>query len=511
MKKRIFLLIATMMVLACIFALSVSAEVVIPEFTDVIDVTVTGDGVVSPIDTSNLGTAAMDDNTSKVLLIDENGNYATYLSKYITQPQGKATDYGLILYFDALNTATGKSYTAASIVRFEIPEGIHRVYSTLSFSECTSMITVKASTTLWINESGAYSKCSSLKIIDYSQITSSEIKTTTSAMFANNSSVEEVRLPKNLVSMGKTAFHNDGSLKRVYIPSTFTTTTSIVNTGTGKCAFFYTGDIEKAQSVFPSTMPTSYTVTLEYVEWDSAKSDDYYVELAQNHSDKYVIYIVCGYSECNAFYYGEHLAEDNPCVVNCNRCQLTTVKENPIHNECITISYANGYNNVGSEATICTNAGCPYSVTKEAPALFTCLGYSAQEYANGGISVSFVIDHDAIETYEAITGNTLKYGLFAVAEEKLGTNEIMNAQGQTADGVASVEFSSRDYDMFSMRIIGFETAVHKSAQLAIGAYVIEKTADNSSVSYLQASAPATGNTYHFVSFNNLTGYLPAEE
>ena len=87
MKKKVFLLVVMLAVLTCIFAISVSAEATaIPEFTGVIDVTAKGDGVVKSIDTSSLSTleAVVNDNASRVLLMDENGNYATYLSKYIT-------------------------------------------------------------------------------------------------------------------------------------------------------------------------------------------------------------------------------------------------------------------------------------------------------------------------------------------------------------------------------------------------------------------------------------------
>ena len=83
MKKKVFLLLTMVALFACVLAISVSAESEIPEFTDVIDVTVTGEGVVAPIDTSSLSSleAVVNDNASRVLLRDENGNYATYLSK----------------------------------------------------------------------------------------------------------------------------------------------------------------------------------------------------------------------------------------------------------------------------------------------------------------------------------------------------------------------------------------------------------------------------------------------
>ena len=140
--------------------------------------------------------------------------------------------------------------------------------------------------------------------------------------------------------------------------------------------------------------------------------------------------------------------------------------------------------------------------TASAPALFTCLGYSAQEYANGGISISFVINKNAIEEYTEITGNSLSYGVFASSQKRAqddqGTDkEIVNADGTVIDGVASVDFSKYDYDIFAIKIIGFETEEHKNVQLALGAYVIA----NGKVSYLQEGKPAEGNLYCYTSFN----------
>ncbi|MBQ7761565.1 MAG: leucine-rich repeat protein [Clostridia bacterium] len=323
--------------------------------------------------------------------------------------------------------------------------------------------------------------------------------------------IESIIIPTTVTKINDTMFKGCNNLTTIYLSNT---TTEIANdvfkAESGREPklekIFFVGTKAELEALIANTNTSNNAPFLDVAA--TIISYEEYLAL-EDKSGKYAVY---DYNYCEAYTEGVHTPSDDKisvCVSSCTDCGTSLVEH--IDGNVVTTMVYTSFDKAGTKTSACQNAQCTHNVQETLAPLFINKGYSAQEYANGGISVSFVIDRDAIEAYEAFTGNTLKYGLFAVAEEKLGTNEIMNAQGQTADGVASVEFSSRDYDMFSMRIIGFETDAHKSAQLAIGAYVIEVTADNSSVSYLQASAPATGNTYHFVSFNNLTGYLPTEE
>ena len=515
MKKKFFLLLVMVTMLTCVLAISVSASSEIPDFTDVIDVTTVGEGVVEQIDVSSVSTleAVVNDNMSRVLLVDANGNYVTYLSKYvITTAKTGAGDYGMNFKFDALNDATGKGYSSASVVRFEIPEGVERMYSA-TLSGCSNLLSIKCGSTFWVLESGVFktANCPSLKVIDFSASTKTTIKTTVTSVFANNSSIEEVRFPKGLVEMGSSAFHNDSSLKRVYIPSTFTKTTSIVNKTVDKSTFFYTGDMATAKSVFPGMLPTSYTMTLEYVDWDPTKSDDYYVELAENHSSTYVIYIVCNYSGCNAFYDGEHVKDNNPCVINCERCSMTGIAEkNPVHSESIDILYANGYHNVGAKITSCTNEGCAHSTTEETPALFICLGYSAPEDGRGGIAIGYTVNNVAIKEYTEATGETLKYGVFAVLQDRLGNNDVFSEDGTAADGVINAEITNYEFVAFEIKIIGF-TDTQKDVKLAMGAYVAVTDGETTEYSYMQGGEPNENEKYCFVSYNDIVGTPSTDE
>lgn len=184
----------------------------------------------------------------------------------------------------------------------------------------------------------------------------------------------------------------------------------------------------------------------------------------------------------------------------CEVCEKT-IKEALTHDLITVINYENGYAQVGTKVVSCKNEGCTVcNENVEAESLFINQGYSTKEYADGGFSISFVVNRSAISQYTEITGNSIKYGVFAVAGAKIGTSEAVNADGTTANGVARVDFTNKGYDLVAIRIVGFTTDEHKNAQLALGAYVIE---NENKVSYLQVGTPETGAKYSFVTFNGL--------
>ncbi|MBQ7352607.1 MAG: leucine-rich repeat domain-containing protein [Clostridia bacterium] len=138
-----------------------------------------------------------------------------------------------------------------------------------------------------------------------------------------------------------------------------------------------------------------------------------------------------------------------------------------------------------------------------APALFVCQGYSAPLYGNGGMLMGFTVNKNAISAYTDATGKTLSYGLFAGVDTKLGTNEAISKEGVAQNGAVSVDFTTRNYDIMEIKVVGFETTAHKEAQVILGAYVIETNGDEKTVSYLQNGEIAEGKKYVSMSYNDL--------
>ena len=143
-------------------------------------------------------------------------------------------------------------------------------------------------------------------------------------------------------------------------------------------------------------------------------------------------------------------------------------------------------------------------VLKEVAALFRCLGYSASEAGAAGIAVGFTVNSEAITEYKAITGKDVKYGVFAVSQEKLGDAEIFGKDGATS-GVLSADITVHGFSMFELKVAGF-TDEQKGMTLAMGAYVKTTQGETVEYSYMQDDSKGVkvGN-YYFVSYNNIAG------
>ncbi|MBQ7226089.1 MAG: leucine-rich repeat protein [Clostridia bacterium] len=464
MKNKIFLVIAISLLLVCTLAISISATTAIPEFTDVIDVSAT-------IDTSSLAKGVQDDNSSRVLLRNEDGSYSTYLTKYITKFNGGYNDDDhFVPYFDALINATGKNYDVTSIISIEIPEGTLRLSNTYSkTSTWTNVMYVKAPSTLVRQASMSFTPCANIKVLDFSK---ANISNADKEFLTNNSSVEKIIFPAGCTTLGQWSLHSLTALECVYVPATVETTNGLINdrTGSGKFVFFYTGDI-KAETQHTALYTSLNKDSIVELKWDATKSDSYYIDLAKTEGK---IYIVYGYSVCNAFYDGKHLTAEQTY-------EFTSFTEK---------SY------VKSICSRC-NQG---TVLKEIAPLFTCLGYSAPENGKGGIAIGFTVNSEAIAEYKEVTGKTVSYGVFAAIKDRLNGGDVFE-NGEANECAIVVDMTTYATAAFEIKIIGFETDNQKTAQIAMGAYV---KVDND-YSYMQNSAPDENEKYCFDSFNDIVG------
>jgi hypothetical protein len=169
-----------------------------------------------------------------------------------------------------------------------------------------------------------------------------------------------------------------------------------------------------------------------------------------------------------------------------------------------TITYPNGYLQAGKATYVCENCGA--SKEESAPALFECLGYSVPQNGRGGIAIGYDVNTDAIEKYTTLTGKNVKFGSFAVAKAKLGTNDVFNENGEKANGVISIDLTSYKLSTFEIKIVGF-TDEYKDFGLAMGAYVAVTDEQGTKYSYMQAGTPNAGEKYCFVSYNDVIASL----
>ncbi|MBQ7761556.1 MAG: leucine-rich repeat protein [Clostridia bacterium] len=422
-----------------------------------------------------------------------------------------------VTYFSAFSQAD--FFNGASSL--EIIHNIDKVpttsYTGAMFANCASLKEITLLPGLTSISSSCFSGCSSLTKIDIpSTVTSVSTKA-----FYGCSGLTELILPNGVTSVGKLAFSgctkleklNFGesfttfvrvntdyetttsctSLKYVYIPEGFLTAISgasagdykhIFNISSAKIAFFFTGTEEQAEQIKTIMASTNNNPNLGNATLEKYDPTVDYTDYASTKGSNVLIW---GYNKCEAFYEGTHL-EDGEVA-------YTYVDEN---GNATTESYTSAL----KVSCPCGRSCGVESVIETIPALFTNLGYSEKEYSNGGIQISFAVNNQAVARYNEVMNTTIAYGIFAVAQgnaqdEEGNDKAIINADGTSVTGVASVDFSKHTYDIFAIRVIGFETEAHMNAQLALGAYVI----DGGKVTYLQAGTPADGNTYCYTSYN----------
>ena len=173
----------------------------------------------------------------------------------------------------------------------------------------------------------------------------------------------------------------------------------------------------------------------------------------------------------------------------------------------VGIEYSN-YSQNGEKTVICGN--CGEQAILEAPALFTCLGYSAPEDGIGGIAIGFTVNNVAIAEYEEATGKTLKYGVFAVLQDRLGDKDVFADDGTATEGVIGAEITNYQFVAFELKIVGF-TDEYKDIKLAMGAYVAVTDGETTEYSYLQSGTPNEKEKYCFVSYNDIVNAPSTDE
>ena len=278
--------------------------------------------------------------------------------------------------------------------------------------------------------------------------------------------ITEIVLPEGLTYIDERAFDACANLKKIYIPRTVTFVDEIAFRGVTDAEYYFTGFEE-------ITIGWEITDKIQYV----------------NH--------------CDVYYGGEHICEDDgdcTTALECERCLAVIEAASDIHDNRIVVEYTNGFMFAGIKKDGCIK--CSKNETEILAPLFTCLGYSAPEDGRGGIAIGYTVNNEAIVEYETITGKTLKYGVFAVMKDKLGTNDVFAEDGTVAEGVINADITSYEFALFELKIIGF-TDEYKDLKLAMGAYVAVTDGETTEYSYMQSGSPNENEKYCFVSYNDI--------
>ena len=178
------------------------------------------------------------------------------------------------------------------------------------------------------------------------------------------------------------------------------------------------------------------------------------------------------------------------------------------NSDAIYISYES-YTEKGDGKYICSVCEKEYIAVGVKEPLFNVQGYSAPEDGRGGIAIGFKANLDAVNEYELLTGKKVNYGVFAVAQSKLGDNDIFDANGNPSRGVINADVTEYNFKSFELKIIGFNDE-QKDAMLVLGAYVKTTDGDKIEYSYIQSGKPQENEKYAAISYN-LVLYPPAYE
>ena len=549
MKKKLFLIIAMTFLMVVAFAFSVSAAgSTSNEFAETPD---TIDGIAAP---TKIGT------NERVVMLGSDGLYYTFPAYYILNDNTSCSLKTNNSVNQVLGYADGTSHKNY-VVRIEIPEGTtyingnlldyntNLVYAkmpntvtntgTKVFQSCTNLETLILSNSLTIIQNDFCKGCSKLSspIVIPATVTAIKgycfdgcNKLTSVTNYAENLTsidgnafsgcpITEFNFPDNLTSIGQHAF-NGAQFTEVDLPNTITSLGSGVFQGCTQLTYIRLPEqlTQLPHDFLKNTTNSSITIVVPkgctsiyslYTLQNSGiktiiftgDSDDAFVASVQEKASGWVNKIVYE-NHCDHYYNGVHKEDNNPCVINCDRCNTTNVPEkNPVHSLSTTITYVT-FSATGTKVSGCTNEGCAHKTTTEAPALFTCLGYSTPESGNGGISIGYRINGEAILAYEEITKETVSYGLFATTKQGLGEDDIIDENGEAGNGTLIADIGNEDFAFIFIKMFGFDTEESKKAEFAIGAYVGTTKEDVTTYSYLQASEPAEGEKYAFIKYND---------
>jgi hypothetical protein len=328
-----------------------------------------------------------------------------------------------------------------------------------------------------------------------------------------------LNMPKNLNSIGASAFRNCSSLqgdenKQLYINARTIENKAFDNALTNVEEIVFGENVQSLATESFSIGERDDSI-VKYIEF---KCDVTEVSFPDCNSGKYV----------GAFYFGTNDSQRKPysnlvCIILSNpaqaNCDGMTFKEASGQNVYFNDTNGNDdfvstshdfdendaniiYSSFLEEGVLsyeCVKCGKTESVS--VPALFKFEGFSAPEDGEIKLTVGFTVNNQAIKNYERITGNTVKFGIVAALEKMIGTNTApLNGDASAKDNVikASINIDVVSYEFI---INGFETDEHKVLKIMLATYVEIYDADGFllGIEYLQ-NKKVENNQFVYVSY-----------
>ena len=416
-------------------------------------------------------------------------NITSYSAKAF---QGCSSLDGIVLNEAVTSIPIDFCHGCKSLTSITIPSNV-TIINGYAFNGCTKLTTViNKSDKLTAIYGNAFASCPITEFYFPDGIKELGASSFIGAQFTS------IDLPNTITTLGTAVFQNCSKLTYIRLPESLTEVPHDFIKGTigSKITIVVPMGCTGIYSQF--SLQNSGINVIIYT--GSAK--DAFVASVQSKASGWVSKIVYE-NHCDHYYNSVHVNDTNPCVINCDRCKAYGVaKENPVHTEEIRVTYVS-FAKAGEKVVGCGNEGCSYGTSYVLDPLFICQGYSASEAGNG-ISLGFKVNNEAAYEYKTLTGNAIKYGVFAVSQSRLGENVIFDESGNVTEGVICAEIKATEFTAFDIKVVGFSDE-NKSSLLALGAYVATTKDGVTTYSYMQESEPNEGQKYHFVSYNEIIG------
>lgn len=152
---------------------------------------------------------------------------------------------------------------------------------------------------------------------------------------------------------------------------------------------------------------------------------------------------------------------DNDCTTahDCTVC-LKEIVAALTHNTSFIITYENGYINVGTKTTFCTNDSCEHSLDEDVEEIFTSVGYSTPEEGGNFITHTVIVNKEELIAYEENSGKTIEYGLVAAIHAD-GKPVVLSDDGEitAASQAAVVKMTGTNYSKIEIKLTSIPQGV----------------------------------------------------
>ena len=394
---------------------------------------------------------------------------------------------------DSVTKLSGRAFNSSGIKVLEIRETSNLSSITGdAFAGMKSLKSIYLPTGVVISCDNLFQYCYNLESVENFENVKFNISSYGENVFAGGifyecKALKEIKIPYSVTAISGTAFRYFG-LERVYIPASVTS----INKGwlddsnnfpSSVVILYCGGDAQKLLSLTDDgegNVSSSLKARIEsgnVVEYNGLSTD-----YAQGS-------IVYNANACDIYFGGAHL--------NGTEIIYTYIDEN---------GEAGGKKYLSALKVSCPcerNCGSE-SVIKTIPALFVCLGYSADQVGKSGIVLGFKVNKAAIKEYEKEMNVTLEYGVFAASQSKLGDGDILTESGEaSSNNVIKARLNGSLFDVIQIKVRGFVNDTQRAQGIAMGAYVIDSNQGEIDITYLQPGEPEENAKYEFVSYSQI--------